>query len=325
MKVAGSRIFVTGGSGFIGTNLVELFSSMGATLLNFDINGPLDNRQKSLWVRGDIMNAGDLKGAMTTFCPDIVIHLAARTDCDENATVEKGYAVNVEGTANVLKAAAGTPSVRHLIAASTQYVCRPGYLPANDEDFSPHTVYGESKARMEKLVRGYGLRMPWTIIRPANIWGPWHMRYRREVWRVISRGLYLHPGRKPVIRTYGYVKNVVEQIARIIESDVSKIAGRVFYLGDPPDDIYKWVNAFSLSLRGRPAPVVPRTVVRMIAMLGDILCAFGLSFPLTSSRYRSMTQDYVVPTDRTLAVFGPCPYSLDEGVSQTVRWLRTWK
>ncbi len=312
---------MTGGSGFIGTNLLETFAALGATLLNFDRNEPLNPAQRSWWHCGDIMDGKSLSQVMATFDPHVVIHLAARTDCDERTTVEAGYRVNTEGTANVLMAVQETQSVERVVVTSTQYVCRPGYVPVNDEDFCPHTVYGESKARMEKLVRSVSLRCPWTIVRPANIWGPWHMRYCREIWRVITRGWYLHPGRKPVYRTYGYVKNVVEQIRRIIEADPLQTAGRVFYLGDAPMDIYQWVNAFSLQLTGRQARVVPRPLVRLIALCGDVVNAMGFAFPLTSSRYRSMTEDYIVPTEKTISVFGAGPYSLDQAVAETVRWL----
>lgn len=323
MLISGSKILVTGASGFIGANMVEMLSFRGAHVLNFDLNPPLKKDQNVFWRRGDIMEREGLLRVMLEFAPHIVIHLAARTDCDENTTVESGYTVNVAGTENVLVASRDAGSVRHVIVASTQYVCQPGCFPQNDEDFRPHTVYGQSKAIMEKLVRSFNSAVPWTIVRPANVWGPWHMRYRREIWNVIRRGLYLHPGRKPVVRTYGYVKNVAEQIGRIIEAPTSVTAGKVFYLGDLPIDVYDWVNAFSLHLTGRPVRVVPRCFVRAIAACGDILVRCGIKFPLTSSRYRSMTEDYIVPTDRTLSIFGPCPFSLEGGVAETVNWLRT--
>lgn len=66
-----------------------------------------------------------------------------------------------------------SPSVKHLIITSTQYVYRPGMdLPKNDADYNPHTKYGESKVINEKDIRTSNIKYSWTIIRPTNIWGP---------------------------------------------------------------------------------------------------------------------------------------------------------
>src|SRR5205814_4739841 len=129
----------------------------------------------------------------------------------------------------------------------------------------PATVYGQSKVITEKLTREANLPVCWTIIRPTNIWGPWHMRYRREFWRVVERGLYVHPGRKPVIRCYGYVKNVVYQIERIFEAPREMVHGKTLYLGDPPINLFDWVDGFSRALTGRPVRVVPLTLMRILA------------------------------------------------------------
>ena len=59
----------------------------------------------------------------------------------------------------------------------------------------------------------------------------------------------------------------------------------------------------------------------MLAIFGDGITRLGGTFPLTSSRYRSMTVDYPTPM-ATIEDFGSAPYSLEEGVEETVRWLR---
>ena len=120
------------------------------------------------------------------------------------------------------------PSVERVIITSSQFVCAPGRLPENDTDYFPETVYGQSKVVTEKLTREANLPCCWTIIRPTNIWGPWHMRYRREFWRVVERGLYVHPGREPVIRCYGYVKNVAHQIRKIFKPMSILSAAKLF-------------------------------------------------------------------------------------------------
>ena len=252
------KVLITGGSGFIGTNVVEAFSREGNTILNYSLHAPLNSEQTQYWRAGDILDAKATTAIFREFQPDHVLHLAARTDCDENTTVEDGYRVNTEGTKNVLDAIRATPSVERSIITSTQFVCAPGRLPTSDTDYFPETVYGQSKVITEKLTRDANLASCWTIIRPTNVWGPWHMRYRREFWRVLERGLYVHPGRRPVIRSYGYVNNVAHQIRKIFEAPAETVSGKTFYVGDRPINLFDWVNGFSRGLTGREVRVIPR-------------------------------------------------------------------
>lgn len=226
------QVIVTGGSGFIGTHLVSYLVEQGHQVLNLDKNEPLDGRQKIFHRKTNILDAATVRNAFDLFQPQWLFHLAARTDCDESTTVEAGYAVNTIGAANVLAAAAASPSLERVLVTSSQYVCRPGHQSSGDQDYCPHTVYGWSKVETEHATRRADLKCPWVIVRPTNIWGPWHLRYRRQVWWAIQRGFYLHPGGAPVVRSYGYVRNVVRQMVGLMEADAAKISGKVFYIGD---------------------------------------------------------------------------------------------
>jgi nucleoside-diphosphate-sugar epimerase len=198
-------------------------------------------------------------------------------------------------------------------------------LPQSDTDYFPETVYGQSKVITEQLTREANLSSCWTIIRPTNVWGPWHLRYRREVWRVLERGLYLHPGRQPVVRCYAYVKNVVAQIQKIFEAPRDLVHGKTIYLGDPPADIFNWVNGFSRALTGRNVRVAPRQIMRALALLGDIPTYLtGKAFLINSSRFRSMTTNYLTPMDKTFKLLGNNPYTLEEGIRETVEWLGSY-
>lgn len=318
------RIFITGASGFIGTNAVDIFSGQSHDILNYSLDAPLKSAQDRFWRKGDIMDAGVLRQTFEEFRPEWVLHLAARAECDENATVETGYRVNTEGTQNVLDAIRATPSAQRVIITSSQFVCAPGPLPKNDTDYFPETTYGQSKVITEQLTRKANLPVCWTIVRPTNIWGPWHMRYRREFWRVVERGLYVHPGRQPVIRCYGYVKNIVHQMQQILEAPADTVRGKTLYLGDPPINLLDYAEGFSKALNSRSVRVVPRLLMRTLAVLGDIPTKVtGRPFLINSSRFRSMITDYQTPMEKTFELLGDNPYSLEEGIQETVEWLKT--
>jgi nucleoside-diphosphate-sugar epimerase len=318
------KLLITGGSGFIGTNLIEkLISDNKDVILNLDNFTPKNVKHLSYWKKCDIMDEKQVNEIFMEFQPDAVIHLAARTDTDPVNTISD-YDVNIKGSKNILTAIRSFPSVKRAIITSTQFVNQYQGLPKSDQDFAPHTVYGESKVEMENMTRNAGLNCIWTIIRPTNIWGPWHIRYPYEFWKVLSKGLYFHPGRKPVIRSYGYVGNVVFQIISILECPSEKVNQKVFYVGDLPIDIYNWVNGFSLRQIGRKVRVVPRIIVRSLALTGDILSLFKIKFPLTSSRYKSMTNSNITPLDKTFDAFGTPPYTLEQGIEETVAWMRVY-
>jgi nucleoside-diphosphate-sugar epimerase len=315
------KILITGGSGFIGTNLVSKLASLKAfEILNIDVKKPIES-QLTYWRFCDILNPQSVSDAFNFFKPDSVIHLAARTDTDPKNTLND-YRVNTEGTDNVINAIKQCDSIKRVIITSTQFVHQYKGLPKNDEDYAPHTVYGESKVIMERATRSANLTCTWTIIRPTNIWGPWHLRYPHEFWKVLSMGLYFHPGKKPVLRSYGYVGNVVFQIISILQSSVEKVNCKVYYVGDPPIDLYDWVNGFSIKQTGKKVKIIPRKFVRSIALMGDLLALLRIKFPLTSSRYKSMTSNNISPIENTISAFGVPPFSLEQGIEESVNWMR---
>jgi nucleoside-diphosphate-sugar epimerase len=317
------RILVTGGSGFIGTNLMEELIRCGKhVLLNFDGAAPKVLGHMPYWHSGDLLNKAEVLETVQSFKPEVLIHMAARTDTDPVCTLDD-YKVNTEGSKNILEAIRACESIKRAIITSTQFVNQYHGIPKHDEDFAPHTKYGESKVIMEQMTRKARLSCAWTIIRPTNIWGPWHIRYPSEFWRVLSKGLYFHPGKKPVIRSYGYVGNVVAQVVSIMESPIDKIDQQVFYVGDMPIDIYHWVNGFSLKQIGKKVRVMPRFFVKLLALVGDALSLIHIRFPLTSSRYKSMTNSNTAPMEKTISAFGNPPYTLDQGIDETVNWLKT--
>ncbi len=317
-------IIITGGSGFIGCNAVPHFLKLGWRVINLDVQRPLALDQINYWKKCDLMDLTQLMPILREEKPDFVLHLAARAECDENTTVESGYQVNTQGTRNLAEAIQECGTVERLIVTSSQFVCGPGYYPKHDQDYRPATVYGQSKAITEEITRKAGLKCAWTVVRPTNIWGPWHQRYLDEFWRIAAKGWYVHPGGKPVVRCYGYVGNIVDYFERILAKDESKVNKKTFYLSDPEDDIYHWANAFCKALNGKSALKIPRPVLAALGLIGDGIGKLqNKPFYINSSRYKSMTSDYRLPErlTETYSILGRPSISLEQGVSETIQWL----
>jgi nucleoside-diphosphate-sugar epimerase len=316
------KIMITGGSGFIGTNLIDAIVCENYEILNLDIKPPNRPAFNSSWKECNILDLKKFRTITEQFSPDVIIHLAARTDTDSDKVED--YSENTAGTRNLIEIIKGNHSVRRVIFTSTQFVNQYHGKPKDDFDFAPHTAYGESKVINEKDIRKADLKPAWTIIRPTNIWGPWHKRYPFEFWKVLSKGKYFHPGKAKVMRSYGYVGNIVWQIEQMIKAERSVVDKKVFYVGDPPLDLLDWVNAFSLAQTGKKVTIIPRVLVKTLAVTGECLKVIGIKFPITLSRYRSMTTSNDAPMQSVIDTFGTPPYSLQMGVDKTVEWMKQY-
>lgn len=313
------RVLITGGSGFIGTNAVEHFAARHE-VLNLDIAAPVNPAQAAHWRQVDLLDAAALKAAVAGFDPHFVLHLAARTDL--NGRTLDDYAANVAGVANLLDALPGAPSLRRVIFASSMLVCRVGHQPSSDTDFCPPNLYGESKVRGEWLVRERPPAVPWTLVRPTSIWGPWFHEPYRNFFDYVLKGRYFHIGATRVFKTYGYVGNAIHQLQAMLEAPAADVHARVFYLGDSSEyEIRDWATAIARR-QGLRIPQVPLALVRGGAWLGDLLKAAGLNFPMTSFRLKNMTTENRIDLRATLSLAPVLPYDRERAIDLTLDWLR---
>ena len=317
------RVLITGGSGFIGTNLVQRYGERGDLVLNLDRNPPRNPAHEDCWSRCDLLDRQGLFARFTEHSPEIVLHFGARTDLGETRDLS-GYAANVEGVANVIAAVRATPSVERVIFTSSQLVCRIGYRPQSDTDYCPSTLYGESKRLGECLVREANLETAWTLVRPTSIWGPWFDVPYRNFFEAIRAGRYVHPGGVHTPKQWGYVGNVVHQVEKLIEAPAQDIRGRTFYLADyEARPLREIADAIQRALGVRPIPEAPTWMLRAAARAGDLLQALGWSSPpLTSFRYGNIRAPEIQDMEPLRRVVGPLPYSLEAGIEATVAWMR---
>lgn len=317
------KLLITGGSGFIGTNFIDLIRSKGILeFINIDKQKPLKESQVASWRECNILDLKRMTAIFDEYKPTHVLHLAARTDTASEKLID--YNDNTTGTQNLLKIIEMNQSVERIVITSTQYVYKSlqRQLPASDTDFKPHTAYGESKMLTEMATREANLKCAWTIIRPTNVWGPWHMRYPNELLRIIDKGLYFHPRHKDPLKSYAYVKNVAHQILEILNAPLEQIDRKVFYVGDMPMRSIVWTNAFAKQLTGKAIKFVPAKVLQLASYVGTFLHKLKLPFPLSRLRYENMTTDYDTPMQKTIDAFGLSHPEFEENVNETLQWIK---
>ena len=271
----------------------------------------------------DILDAVKLRSTVTDFAPEVVVHLAARTDIDGQNVA--AYSANVEGTRNLVAAVAAAGTVRRALFASSQLVCRVGYVPRSDTDYCPVNPYGESKVLSESIIReNMSKAITWCLLRPTTIWGEGMSSHYQRFLGHLQAGRYFHFGKGPLFKSYGYVGNTVYQIMKFINIDGGQIHGKTFYLGDyEPLSLTTWINRLAEGLGAAPPRSVPVVVARIIGLGGDIVNWMGLKrFPLNSYRVRNILMEYIFDMAETEKICGALPFTTDQGVSRTVRWFK---
>ena len=178
------KAFVTGGAGFIGSNLVDALVERGDDVAVVDdlSTGKASNLEGAI-ARGAVLHEADIRdgerlaGLVEAFAPDVIFHLAAQIDV-RRAVADPAFdaQVNVGGTINVLEAARRA-GVRRSVNSSTGgaiYGDAATIPTPEDHLAAPMAPYGQSKLAAEGYLglyeRLYGLSS--ISLRYANVYGP---------------------------------------------------------------------------------------------------------------------------------------------------------
>src|SRR3954447_983460 len=180
----GMKALVTGGAGFIGSNLVDALVARGdeVTVLDDLSTGRRANLDDALaagavLVEADLRDGERVAAVAAEAAPDVIFHLAAQIDV-RRAVADPGFdaAVNVGGTINVLEAARRAGGVRVVNSSTGGAIYGDAdVIPTPEgEREAPMAPYGQSKLAAEGYCalyrRLHGLRV--TSLRYANVYGP---------------------------------------------------------------------------------------------------------------------------------------------------------
>jgi nucleoside-diphosphate-sugar epimerase len=319
------KVLVTGGSGFIGTNMISLLIEKGFDVINYDTKMPKINSHIKFWVEVDICNKSEILTLITKDNPDYIIHLAARTDLNEKNDLG-GYRTNIDGVRNIMDAAASLISLKRIIIASSMLVCKLGFIPSRFDEYAPNSLYGESKVLTEKIVMEYNI--DWIIVRPTSIWGPWFGEPYKNFFDLVLNGFYFNiPSRVASTKTYGYVGNTCKQLLNLLTTEDLSVKHNYFYLGDvQPINITEWAIRIR-KLNNQSSPLImPLWFLKLAAIFGDFTNNFfGLSkFPMNSFRYNNMTNNNIIEDIKRTNKITGCgkDSNLDNEIIETLNWLK---
>ena len=252
INLNGKTILVTGGAGFIGSNLIKrLFKDVqGATIVNIDnmnsyydvalkqwrldeLDGLVPEGTDYHFVKGDIADKTTIDGLFEQYKPAVVVNLAAQAGVRYSITNPDAYIQsNLIGFYNILEACRNWP-VEHLVYASSSSVYGTNKkVPYATEDKvdNPVSLYAATKKSNELMAHAYSklYNIPSTGLRFFTVYGPAgrpDMAYfgftdklrRGETIQIFNFG--------NCMRDFTYVDDIVEGVVRVMQGAPSKQTG----------------------------------------------------------------------------------------------------
>ncbi|GIV84551.1 MAG: dihydroflavonol 4-reductase [Candidatus Roseilinea sp.] len=315
---------VTGATGFIGANLVEMLTERGWTVRA--LRRPASSLKALAGLRyesaiGDVTEPSSLGAAMAGV--DVVFHVAAVADY-WRSDVGSMMRVNVDGTRHVLQAALDAGARRVVFTSSCAALGRPPFGQMLDEraqfNLQPHEFpYGYSKHLAEQVCREFIARgLDVVIVNPAVVFGP------RDV-NVISSSLIVEAARRtlPFVPPGGVsVVDVADVCAGHIAAAERGATGERYILTGE-NLTYRQLFSIVADVVGRPRPrlVLPPVVFRAAARLVDLLHRrLGRKLPVSSEQVRFAVETFWFDPSKARRELGLATRPVAETVARTHRW-----
>lgn len=250
------RVLVTGGAGFVGTNLTAELLNRGHWVRTLDIAAsPLDAHPRLETVVGDIRNDEVLARSVANI--DTVFHTAARLGLLGGRAVSQDYrelmfAVNVEATKRLIRLARDAGVSRFVYTSSNSVVMGDQPIVSGDETLSYTSrfadLYTETKVEAEAFVlanNGIGGMMT-CAIRPSGIWGPGDQTMFRKIFEQLVAGrVRVLVGRPGIRMDTTYIANLVHGHLLAAEQlhPLGTACGQAFFITDEqPVNVFEFAR-----------------------------------------------------------------------------------
>ena len=318
-------ILVTGGTGFVGSHVVEGLLHQGHRVRCLMRNSSDDSFLARLPVeRVRCGGLGDRDGLVRA-CRgvDAICHLAGATRALE---VDTYYQVNESGTRALLEASSeASPRLKRFVYCSSVAASGPATTSGViSEESLPRPVshYGRSKLAAEEIVRSYSGQFPTVILRPSPVYGP-RDRDILVFFRLVQRGIKLLPGPKPARFGLIYVSDLVRLVLQVLLDD--RAVGQTYLACDGlAHDLSDVLDIMAVILERRSLRVtVPTPLLEAIAGAGDIWARLARKPALLSrDKLLEMRQlSWACDPDKLRRELGfASQVDLGTGLALTARW-----
>lgn len=317
---------VTGGTGFVGSHLVDLLLEKG-----FEVRCITRKSSNLRWLQGKNIKIYDCglnnKEALKDVVKDsdYVFHVAGVVKSKKKEGYFKG---NVETTKTLIETILESgASLKRFLVVSSQTVTGPSYdgKPVNEEtECRPITTYGKSKLEEEKLVLSYKDKLPITICRAPAVYG----ERDTEIFiyfKTFSKGLTTTIGFNEKKLSLIHVSDLVNGFYLAATKEISK--GQIYFISS--EEFYTWpqINDITAKIIGKKPIVVkvPHFLVYTIAAVAQFAALFS-SQPATLNieKARDITQQYwICDTSKAVRELGYHQnISIEEGIRRTLDWYK---
>jgi len=314
-----SRWLVTGGSGFLGINLIRKLVGQGHDVVSLDIE-PFEYEDMKHRIEHhvvDIRNRRDVEARMDGI--DVFMHGAAALPLYRKADI---LTTNVDGTRNVLDAALSRGVTRGIYISSTAVYGLPEKHPLYEDDpLIGVGPYGETKIAAEKLVREYRTRgMHITTIRPKSFIGPERLGVFAIFYQWASEGRsFPMIGRGRNLYQLLHVEDLCRAIILCASNENGDLVNTEFNIGakvfSTMREDYQVVldkAGFGRTIKASPA--------HLVVLALEVLEFFKLS-PLYPWVYKTATRDSFVSVEKAERLLGFTPsYSNKEALLANYQW-----
>jgi dTDP-glucose 4,6-dehydratase len=262
------RVLVTGGAGFISSNLIRhLLAKTKWDVVSLDAltyAGNLENladvmsHERLSFVHGDIRDADLVRDVVANV--DVIVNAAAESHVEKSIRDGGSEFVrtNVEGTQILLDAIRETPVERFVLISSSEVYGTAEYAPMDESHpLEPRSPYAATKAGADRLAYSYYVTydLPIVIVRPFNNYGP-RQHPEKVIPRFITQALQeeeltIH-GDGHASRDWLYVDDDAEAVEAIIETPLENVAGEVLNVATGVDISVNEIAAKVLDALGKP-------------------------------------------------------------------------
>lgn len=340
------KVLVTGTAGFIGFHLTKRLLEDGFEVSGIDnLNNYYDVRLKEARLAQipqtarftfnqlDLAEARDLRGCITDFEPEVVVHLAAQAGVRYSLENPLAYVnSNLVGFVNLMEACTRVAGLRHFVFASSSSVYGANSkVPFSEQDRVDHPIslYAATKKSNELIGHSYShlYSIPVTGLRFFTVYGPWgrpdmgYFKFTDSIVRGKPIEIYNH-GRMQ--RDFTYIDDVVEAIIQVLDSPprltiqqesvgtlLSNARYKIYNLGNhQPVELHKFVEileqALGIKARKTFLAIQPGDVVCTYAQMDDLYeaTAFRPTTPLEEGlpKFVQWYREYYAHTERFACV-----------------------